>query len=165
MTFKQEVAVTSLTFRTDAAAAELPLLASAGGTGRVCLWDLKERRLHHTMATHEGSISKLQFLPRCVHTCTCTRACTYTYVGERYGSGRQTPNVHEVFCSSDGAGYALTLLAAVTSHPGAEMLPHVHCSFDARNVSDSDGRNGMNGHRPLFRLYPPVAVRNLACGV
>lgn len=65
MSFKQEVAVTSLSFRTDAAAAELPLLASGGGDGRVCLWDLKERRLHHTMATHEGGISKVHFLPRC----------------------------------------------------------------------------------------------------
>lgn len=64
MTFKQEVAVTSLTFRTDAGAAQLPLLASGGGDGLVCLWDLKEQRLHHTMPTHEGSISKLQFLPR-----------------------------------------------------------------------------------------------------
>lgn len=64
ISFKQEVAVTSLTFRTDAAAAELPLLASGGGDGRICLWDLKERRLHHTMGAHEGGISKLQFLPR-----------------------------------------------------------------------------------------------------
>ncbi|CAM9336689.1 unnamed protein product, partial [Ectocarpus fasciculatus] len=64
ISFKQEVGVTSLSFRTDAAAAELPLLASAGGDGRVCLWDLKERRLHHTMGAHEGGISKLQFLPR-----------------------------------------------------------------------------------------------------
>lgn len=64
ISFKQEVAVTSLTFRTDAAAAQLPLLASGGGDGRICLWDLKERRLHHTMGAHEGGISKLQFLPR-----------------------------------------------------------------------------------------------------
>ncbi|CBJ32264.1 similar to WD repeat domain 36 [Ectocarpus siliculosus] len=64
ISFKQEVGVTSLSFRTDSAAAELPLLASAGGDGRVCLWDLKERRLHHTMGAHEGGISKLQFLPR-----------------------------------------------------------------------------------------------------
>lgn len=64
ISFKQQVAVTSLTFRTDAAAADLPLLASAGGDGRVCLWDLKERRLHHAMGAHDGGISKLQFLPR-----------------------------------------------------------------------------------------------------
>lgn len=56
--------MTGLSFRTDATAAELPLLASAGEDGKVCLWDLKERRLHHTMAAHEGGISKLQFLPR-----------------------------------------------------------------------------------------------------
>lgn len=64
ISFKQEVAVTSLSFRTDAAAADVPLLASAGGDGRICLWDLKERRLHDTMTAHDGSISKLQFLPR-----------------------------------------------------------------------------------------------------
>ena len=64
ITFKQEVGVTSLSFRTDASAVELPLLASTGGDGRICLWDLKERRLHHTMAAHDGGISKLQFLPR-----------------------------------------------------------------------------------------------------
>lgn len=64
MTFKQEVGVTSISFRTDATAVKLPVLASTGGDGRVCLWDLKERRLHHTMAAHDGGISKLQFLPR-----------------------------------------------------------------------------------------------------
>ena len=66
MGFKQQVGVTSLAFRTDAAAANLPLLASSGADGRVCLWDLKERRLHHTMEAHEGNISGLQFLPRLV---------------------------------------------------------------------------------------------------
>ncbi|CAM9462758.1 unnamed protein product, partial [Choristocarpus tenellus] len=64
ISFRQEVAVTSLTFRTDASSAELPILASAGGDGRVRLWDLSERRLHLSMLAHEGSISKLQFLPR-----------------------------------------------------------------------------------------------------
>lgn len=64
MGFKQQMGVTSLAFRTDTAAANLPLLASSGGDGRICLWDLKERRLHHTMEAHEGGISGLQFLPR-----------------------------------------------------------------------------------------------------
>lgn len=64
MSFKQETAVSGLSFRTDAAAATLPLLASGGGSGRIFLWDLKERRLHNSMAAHHGAISKLYFLPR-----------------------------------------------------------------------------------------------------
>ncbi|CAM9781899.1 unnamed protein product [Discosporangium mesarthrocarpum] len=64
MSFRQVVAVTSLSFRTDAASAELPLLASAGGDGNVCLWDLAKRQLHLSMKGHDGGISKLHFLPR-----------------------------------------------------------------------------------------------------
>lgn len=74
MSFKQRTAVTSLAFRTDAASAQLPLLASAGGDGRVSLWDLADRRLHHTMRAHDGAISRLQFLPRCgvpARICLC----------------------------------------------------------------------------------------------
>ncbi|CAM9879754.1 unnamed protein product, partial [Phaeothamnion confervicola] len=62
--FRQRGPVMALAFRTDVGAASLPMLASgASDGGRIHLWDLKERRLHHSMRCHEKPISALAFLP------------------------------------------------------------------------------------------------------
>lgn len=56
--------VLCLSFRTDLGSATLPMLVSGSVEGKLHIWDLKERRLHHSMRCHEGRISACSFLPR-----------------------------------------------------------------------------------------------------
>ena len=66
--------VTSLSFRSDAATVQLPLLCSASGDGRLYLWDLRARRLHHEEADgHAASVGRAFFAPREPMLITCGR--------------------------------------------------------------------------------------------
>ena len=62
MHFQQAATVTSLSFFSNLAKA--PLLLYAGSNGHVCLWDIKERRLHYELEdAHEASVHTALFLP------------------------------------------------------------------------------------------------------
>lgn len=64
---QEKVPVTSLAFRTDAAAGaqECPMLVSGGQDGQICVWDLKAQKLHSVLrGAHEGPVSRVYFFPR-----------------------------------------------------------------------------------------------------
>lgn len=62
MRFQQASAVTSLSFFPNMTKA--PLLMSSGSDGHICLWNIKERRLHfESENAHEGAIHSAFFLP------------------------------------------------------------------------------------------------------
>lgn len=62
MHFQQASGVTSLSFFSSMTKA--PLLLSSGADGHICLWNVKERRLHfENENTHEGAIHSAFFLP------------------------------------------------------------------------------------------------------
>eukprot|EP00953_Heterococcus_sp_UTEX-ZZ885_P024881 13565-Heterococcus_DN1.PRE.1 len=46
------------------ASAAVPTLVSGGENGQLHVWDLKDRKLHHSMQCHEGRVSACAFLPR-----------------------------------------------------------------------------------------------------
>ena len=66
MHFQQASCITSLSFFTNMSKA--PLMLSAGTDGHICIWNIKQRRLHfESEDAHTAPIHSAFFLPESYH--------------------------------------------------------------------------------------------------